>query len=237
MPFADNVLPFPMIDVPFSTWLLPSSLSQSLQLLLIRGKTRQWTAGDFDWEKLRQVRHRRPRAGTRRWLLAWAHQAGSWEPRRHREEQHNGRSGVQLQQVNRRRGELVGPAVRLRFNHALRPEHVFEGNLPGHDIPNWNSLSKAAWNWAAIATQRGRHRPGEPALQMCQFVSFEVHGGSERRISYTVKWSIFICKTSTCKIFNYTTQFVFSFESQKVKMKVCAAYVGSKQAWSSYEEN
>lgn len=67
------------------------------QLLLVRWKTRKRRTGHFDRQELRQIRHRCPWAGPRRWLLARTHSAGPRTARRYRTEQHSDRPGVQLQ--------------------------------------------------------------------------------------------------------------------------------------------
>ena len=45
------------------------------QLLFFCGEERQWTAGDINWEELRQIRHRGTRIGTCGWILARTHEA------------------------------------------------------------------------------------------------------------------------------------------------------------------
>ena len=54
------------------------------------------------------------------------------------------RSGVQFQQTDGGGSELSRPSVRLRLHHALREEHVFEGDVLGHDPADGSPWEEAA---------------------------------------------------------------------------------------------
>lgn len=78
------------------------------------------------------------------------------------------RSGVQLQQIDRGRGEFPRFTLRLRLHHALREEHVFKGDVFRHDSTDGSSWEKASRDRAETSAKRRRHRPNQSSLQMLQ---------------------------------------------------------------------
>lgn len=78
------------------------------------------------------------------------------------------RPGVQLQQIDRGRGELPRFALRLRLHHALREKHVFKGNVFRYDLADGSAREKEARDWAEASTKRRGHRSDQSSLQMLQ---------------------------------------------------------------------
>lgn len=67
--------------------------------MLIRRQKRERAAGDIHRQELRQVRNRRPRAGTRGRILARTHSPGQGQPCPHCQGQHHDRYVTPLARI------------------------------------------------------------------------------------------------------------------------------------------